>query len=73
MTSPPEGRGGTLPHLRAGGPAPTAGSDRFRCNLTEVLRTLNRFVIVVGVAFAIWILWVVVVGPLILILLAPHS
>ncbi len=38
-----------------------------------MLRTLNRFVIVVGVAFAIWILWVVVVGPLILILLAPHS
>jgi len=38
-----------------------------------VLRALSRVGIVVGVAFTIWLLWVVVVGPLILILLAPRS
>jgi len=38
-----------------------------------VLRTLSRVGIVVGLAFTIWLVWVVVVGPLILILLAPHS
>jgi hypothetical protein len=69
---PPRGKAGPFPYSDAGGHAPTAGSDESRCNLTHVLRALSRVGIVIGVAFTIWLLWVVVVGPLILLLLAPR-